>query len=167
MIVFKVLQRFLCAKACWSSSRPSFCFFGLAGVPAGLFFDFSGLLEFQQGCFLIFWACWSSSRAVFCFFGLLEFQQAIFLIFRACWSSSRAVFCFFELAGVPARLQRHDVFRALSFSEHQTAPVSVLSLFGLYQAQGLCLFCEPGHIFGVKTAQNEHTFRVHEPRKGR
>ena len=119
---------------------PIFLIFSLAGVPAGHLFDFSGLLEFQQTVFLIFWACWSSSKAVF---------------------------CFFALAGVPARLKRHDVFRTLSFSEHQTAPVSVLSLFGLCQAQGLCLFCEQGHIFGVKTAQNEHTFRVHEPRKGR
>ena len=89
MIVFKVLQRFLCAKACWSSSSPVFCFFELAGVPAGRLFDFSGLLEFQQAVFLIFCACWSSSSPIFLifelagvpaghlfdFFGLLDFQQ--------------------------------------------------------------------------------------------
>jgi len=39
---------FLIFQACWSSSRLIFFILGLAGVPAGLFFDFSSLLEFQQ-----------------------------------------------------------------------------------------------------------------------
>ena len=139
-----------------------------------------GLLEFQQSCFLIFQACWSSSRAVFCFFalagvpaelffdfsGLLEFLQSCFLIFQACWSSSSLIFFIFSLAGTPAGLKRHHVFRTLSFSKYQTAPVPILSLFGLCQPQGLCFFCEQGHIFGVKTTQNEHTFRLHESCEG-
>ncbi|MBF1584784.1 MAG: hypothetical protein HXO22_03355 [Prevotella sp.] len=36
--------------------------------------------------------------------GLLEFQQGCFLIFQACWSSSSPIFFIFGLAGVPAEL---------------------------------------------------------------
>ena len=139
-----MLQCFLCAKACWSSSSSVFLIFSLAGVPAGHLFDFSGLLEFQQGIFLIFRACWSSSRPSFWFFrlagvpadrlfdfsGLLEFQQSCFLIFCACWSSSRASFWFFELAGVPAGL----FFDFLVVSK-KVCKVNIILIFALSNKQ--------------------------------
>ena len=125
-----------------------------------------GLLEFQQNCFLIFQACWSSSSPIFFIFGLAGVPAGLLFDFSGLLEFQQLYFLIFRLAGTPAGLKRHHVFRTLSFSKYQTAPVPILSLFGLCQPQGLCFFCEQGHIFGVKTTQNEHTFRLHESCEG-